>query len=260
MVVGKCCGREILKKPLVILLIMSGIDYDGLSKHSLETKERERKKFDDLHEASETKSEEGFFDVLSKRETSDGLDLALLYNLSVPQEYADSFSDTYHSFVKNAPKKLRINHVISFTNQLRVHQIKFFGEGEEYKNNRERFVKVGYELSVVDSMGSNFGASIGNYAILLGQVEDAKLDMYVQRVLRARELNCNFVQPVSKGLVAILQNLSLPDANLFTSEAFELLKVEETGCTPGLSEASGYITLKTDVARKRFIELAEGNT
>ena len=66
--------------------------------------------------------------------------------------------------------------------------------------------------------------------------------------------NGNFVCPVSNGLVAILKNLSLPNAQLFTSEAFELLNYDE-GCCSGLSEASAYITLRSNSALKRFEEL-----
>ena len=179
-----------------------------------------------------------------------------LYTLSVPISNFEQFRATlYHDFLDNAPRKLSIGHLTNFAYQLRTHQNLFFGENDETGKNRKLFVNGALELSILDNFfGNEFGIAIGNYALLIGDADDSKLDLYRQKVLRARELNGNFVCPVSNGLVAILKNLSLPNAQLFTSEAFELLNYDE-GCCSGLSEASAYITLRSNSALKRFEEL-----
>jgi|TARA_Y100000034_G_C6909203_1_gene423095 hypothetical protein len=233
---------------------MSGIDYDGLDKHSKEVDSKQKEYL--AFEGVETEAD--FFQHLSRNETNSGKKQIRLYALSVPLEYSELFMDTvYEDFMKATSKKLRIGHVTSFAYHLRTHQSSFFGEEEVHGNNRSLFVDGAIELSIMDSLSdNNFGTSIGNYALLIGCVEDKKLDFYRQKVLRAKELNGNFVSSVSNGLVAVLQNLSLPNANLFTSEAFELMRPEGGG-TPGLSDARAYITLKTDSAINRMQELLD---
>lgn len=231
---------------------MSGINYDKIKEHAKEVKSRERSSLD----FKGVKTENDFFEYLHKNEVRTGKEQIRLYALSVPINYSKEFISTvYDDFLDKTPQKLRISHITSFAHKLKNYQHLFFGEGNYYDENRSRFVKGAHELSVLDNLiVKNFDFVIGNYALLLGCLDDDKLDFYRQKILRARELNSNFVCPFSSGLVAILQNLSLPKAQVFTSEAFELLKAEEH-CTLGLSEASSYITLQTKSSLKRFGEL-----
>ncbi len=231
---------------------MSGLDYNKLKEHTKEVRSRECDSLD----FKNVKTEDDFFEHLHKQEISSGKSRIRLYALSVPLNYSKTFISTvYDDFFDKAPKKLRVSHLTSFAYNLMKHQDLFFGEDDDFNKRRSKFVEGALELSVTDNLcGNNFDTAISNYAVLIGKIEGEKLELYINRVLRADELNQNFTCAFSTGLVAILQNLSLPNAQIFTSEAFELLKAEDYS-TPGLSEASSYITLSSDIALNRFSEL-----
>ena len=220
---------------------MSGIDYDILKEHTQEVK-LER---DELSEGEDT------IQHFYNNEVNSRISLIRLYALSVPLQYFELFMDTVHKdFKDNTSQKLGIDHLTSFADVLKTYQHLFFGEEDHYVENRSHFVEGSQELSIID----NFGTAISNYALLIGYVDNERLELYKKNVLRANEINRHFVSSVSNGLVAILQNLSMPNSQVFISEAFELTKVEE-GFISGLYEAGDYITLKTESSIKRFNEL-----
>lgn len=237
---------------------MSGLDYDNLGKHK-----EARKEGDILTKLAQVAGgEKGLFEILSDQQFEHQKLRILLSRLSVKPQYHQEFFDTvYRDYYGNAPddlkKKIAMSHIASFASTLRTHQIKFFGEENEAEN-RRTLVSGAHDLSVLGvHFGNDFAVALGNYALLIDMVEQEKLKIFIQRVLGARSVNCNFVSPVAHGMVAILQWLPLHKANLFASEAFELLAEEDGRGTPGLQDVSAYILLQTDPALKRFSELAE---
>lgn len=175
---------------------------------------------------------------------------------SVPSKYEEMFEKTLQDFVDYDKSNGELNNarrVLALSGVLLGSHTKFFDDvGEKYAN-REKFIADAAELTKVhDFVDANYSLVLQKYANLVDVVDNKKLDFYVKTLMRIR--NHNFIEPLAEGLVGVLVNMEYSDARTFIGETFKLLR-QSNGTTHGLSDATDYITRRTDFAKERYQQL-----
>ena len=207
---------------------------------------------------------EHLLDTLRQRIVDDEHARTGLYAFSVPLDISEQFCTAVQTdFVAGAEEKEleepNMYERSAFAEVLRNYWPKFFGHsGADI--NRAGFVATAHTILPVSQQrvgASLLHSALTNYAVLVDQVGYAKLEYYRSAVERAGECNYYLVSPMAQGLVALLNNTSVQNADTFVTEAFIMY---EQGNRDRLKATQEFLTLATDASRQRYRELLATNT
>jgi len=188
----------------------------------------------------------------SKQKTSskqEHIDALIMLYQSVDQRYKSQYIDTMQEYIDiSEPDSEKRRY---FAEHLVKHQSSFFDPDNHTHIYRMKYTEYSAQMAE-RLMPHTLNMVLSQFSDLVFKLQDPKLSLYVDSIIRAYDTSWQYVKPLARGLTGILVNMSEKSARAYIVQGFKLLK---SGTELEIAQASKWITRDTEAARNTYIQL-----